>query len=240
MNGEMERPAPLSPRVAVPSEGELLHHGGWFKPGWWLPRVREPEWAAFLANLPLDPDRGPSYHRISRADLLAQAAPGDHPALGRTLVASYVWGTGRWAFLVGRRARAFRDTDPEKVLEALSGAAELLRTDPVDAYASMLPGQPNAIKHLGPSFLTKFLYAVDWGAGGSRRALILDRFVAAGMNDLEGWSLPSWSWTAAQYKRWLGYAHTLAERDHVRADAVELGVFLHGQELRRQARKPAR
>lgn len=55
----------------------------------------------------------------------------------------------------------------------------------------MLRGQPNNLKHLGPSFFTKFLYAAD--AQGSRpgRALILDQFVAVALKDLDAGTSPA-------------------------------------------------
>ena len=110
--------------------------------------------------------------------------------LPQALVSGYVWGTGSSAFLVGRRARVIRDNDETRIADCLQSVADQLRLgNPTDAYESMFRGRPNNLKHLGPSFFTKFLYAAD--AEGTRpgRALILDQFVAVALKDLDGWDI---------------------------------------------------
>lgn len=53
----------------------------------------------------------------------------------------------------------FRDNDAERVADSLQAVADtLLRGNTVEAYISMLRGHPHNLKHLGPSFFTKFLY----------------------------------------------------------------------------------
>ena len=131
----------------------------------------------------------------------------------------------------------FRDTDPKLITERLLSAQEVMLADgPVAAYASMLPGEPNRIKHLGAAFFTKFLYAVDQGAEGRPPALILDRFVVLALNDLLHWNLPvRTACSADQYGRWLEAAACEAREaqnalgEPVRADAVELAAFCHGK-----------
>ncbi|EUA37853.1 hypothetical protein I549_4114 [Mycobacterium avium subsp. avium 2285 (R)] len=87
-------------------------------------------WGSYLNEMPAL-DRG--YHRINRTDLLN----GD--GLPQTLLAGYVWGTGSSAFLVGRRARVFRDNDAARIADCLQGVAEELRKgNTVEAYGSML------------------------------------------------------------------------------------------------------
>jgi hypothetical protein len=144
-------------------DAAVLAHGFRFRPAWRSPRVPE-SWGGFLEQLPAQ-ERG--YHRITRADLLAAAT--DH-GLPHALLAGYVWGTGSSAFLIGRRARVFRDNDARRVDESLHAVAEKLRNgNTVEAYTSMLRGGPHNLKHLGPSFFTKFLCTTEHCAWLGRR-----------------------------------------------------------------------
>lgn len=94
------------------------------------------------------------------------------------------------------------------------------------------------------SFFTKFLYAADAPGDGSHgRALILDQNVAIALNDLHDWGLPEQSgWSPETYQRWLDLAHDRARKATestglpVRADAVEIAYFEHGQRLARARR----
>lgn len=219
--------------VDYPNGDAVSSHGFWFRPAWWTPRVPA-RWGGFLEQLP-EQERG--YHRIARADLLAVAA--DH-GLPQALLAGYVWGTGTSAFLVGRRARVFRDNDAECVDESLHAVALTLRNgDAVEAYNSMLRGQSKNLKHLGPSFFTKFLYAADARSGLPGRALILDRFVAVALNALHGWDISQIGpWESSTYERWLDHAHNIADAEGVRADAVEMAYFTHGQKAAARRKSP--
>jgi hypothetical protein len=225
--------------VEYPDETELLAQGDRFRPGWWTSRVRNPAWCAFLSTLPAE-ERG--YHVITRADFLQAADSTDGTnRLPCALVASYVWGTGRWAFLVGRRARVFRDNDAGKIVEALTDVESTLRSrGPGDAYRSLLPGNRNYLVHLGPSFFTKVLYAIDGSGTEPRNALILDQFVALALNDRHSWRIPRYGpWAPSTYDDWIRLAHSEAARAsraigrQVRADAVELEYFLHGRRVAR-------
>src|SRR4029077_10395659 len=80
--------------VDFPDDDEVLAHGFRFRPAWWTPRVSD-GWGGFLNQLPAQ-DRG--YCPIPRADLLDAA---ETHGLPQALLASYVWGTGSSAFLVG-------------------------------------------------------------------------------------------------------------------------------------------
>lgn len=206
------------------SEDEVLDHGFCFRPTWWVPRVAE-EWGAFLEQLPAC-ERG--YRSITRADLLDAATTHGLP---QALLAGYVWGTGASAFLVGRRARVFRDNDARRVDEALHATAELLQSGHiVDAYAAMLRGRPNYLKYLGPSFFTKFLYAADACGHQPGRALILDQFVAVALKDVDGWDISRYGpWEPSIYSKWIDHAHRVAAAEGVRADAVEMAYFEHGR-----------
>jgi hypothetical protein len=212
--------------VEFPNDDAVLSHGFRFRPAWWTSRVPE-GWGDFLDQLPAQERR---YHRIARADLLTAAT--DH-GLPQALVAGYVWGTGSSAFLVGRRARVFRDNDAQRVDDSLHAVAETLRVgNTVEAYTSMLRGQSQNLKHLGPSFFTKFLYAADAWNGRPGRALILDQFVAAALKSVDGWDISrNGPWDSSTYERWLDHAHSIADVEGVRADAVELAYFTHGRKI---------
>lgn len=212
--------------MEFPDDDEVLAHGFRFRPAWWTPRVSE-GWGDFLEQLPAQ-DRG--YHTITRADLL-DAANGH--GLPEALLAGYVWGTGKWAFLVGRRARVFRDNDTERVVDSLQSVAEMLRRDDTtEAYSVMLRGGPHHLQHLGPSFFTKFLYAADASSGRPGRALILDQFVAVTLKAVDGWDISRYGpWGPSTYARWIDHAHGVAAAEGVRADAVEMAYFNEGRKI---------
>lgn len=209
--------------MKFPNEDSVLGHGFRFRPIWWTPRVPN-GWGSYLNEMPAL-DRG--YHRINRSDVL------DAGGLPQALLAGYVWGTGSSAFLVGRRARVFRDNDASRIADCLQGAAEeLSKGNTVEAYGSMLRGKPYNLKHLGPSFFTKFLYAADAEGAQPGRALILDQFVAVALKDLDGWDISrSGPWEPNVYEDWLAHAHRIASEEGVRPDAVEMAYFNHGRAI---------
>ncbi|UQU67976.1 hypothetical protein COUCH_17575 [Couchioplanes caeruleus] len=212
----------------------VVSHGFSFRPAWWHKAVARPAWTAHLDRLPLA--SGDGYRRIARADLFAAASDEPAPAVA---VSAYAWGTGTGAFLVGRRARAFRRNDAEVVADRLTRARDLLsNAGAAEAYQSLLRGGRNNVRYLGPSFFTKLLYAYDAREGQPGRALILDRFVAAGLNRRHGWSFSTRGpWSTHEYGRWLDLAHDEAHRAsqelgrRVRADAVEKAYFCYGRAL---------
>ncbi|HRD10792.1 MAG TPA: hypothetical protein PLI79_02915 [Mycobacterium sp.] len=217
----------------VQSESDVLGHGFRFKPAWWTDRVPA-DWGSFLDQLP-PAEGGRGYRSITRADLLAAAAGPDRDTagLGRALVAGYVWGTGSWGFLVGRRARVFRDNSRERIFDALVTAGGVLAGgDTEAAYALLSRGQEKHLPWLGPSFFTKFLYAADAKGQQPGRALILDRFVAKALNQKHSWGISERGpWSAATYTRWLDHAHALAASAEKRPDAVEMAYFKYGRAL---------
>lgn len=228
----------------IPTTVQVLAHGFDFRPTWWQEKLR-PEWGEFLNDLaPATQGRG--YHHITRADLFARARGVGLDDPVRTLVACYAWGVGKNAKSIGRYARVFTSTPSDSVRHKLGSAQSLLLDEgPAEAFASLSDGGRNRIKYLGPSFFTKFLYAVSAAdEDNPAPALVLDRFVAMALNDLDGWTLTE---EAVQrpvedYVRWLNHAHTVAadlSRQRgtlVRADAVEMAYFRHGQRLNQQRR----
>ena len=212
--------------MEFPADEEVLRHGFRFRSAWWIPRVPE-GWGDFLERLPAI-DRG--YRTITRADLLDTA---ESQGLPQSLLAGYVWGTGSSAFLVGRRARIFRDNDPRRVDEALHAVADTVRRgNTVDAYTAMLRGQPQYLKHLGPSFFTKFLYAADARDRQPGRALILDQFVAVALKATNDWDISrNGPWDPSTYLKWIDHAHGIASAEGVRADAVEMAYFNAGRKI---------
>ena len=192
-----------------------------FRPSWWATRIDQAAWTDWLARLP---EAGDGRHRICRADLFAM--PTEEPDdLVRLLIGCYVWGTGPQPRLVGRYTQVLRHNDHTDLRGRLAAAHHLLVTDgPVEAYRS-LRGGPNRLRYLGPSFFTKLLYFAD----PARRALILDRFVAAELRAGEGWDFHRVAWTSDEYSRYLAYAHEAAVAQSVRPDAIEVALFTAGK-----------
>lgn len=230
----------LSP---VPTTTEVLEHGFDFRPSWWQ-QYLPPEWGSFLDDLP-ESARGNGYRRLTRGDLisLGQGVGPDDPV--RTLVACYAWGAGEDGW-VARLAKTFSKNKPDVLRSRLGTAQSVLLDDgPAAAMDSLSYRGPNRIPYLGPSFFTKFLYAVNSSDDDSpQRALIMDQFVAIALNDIDGWGLeelPSVRPTQ-DYLRWLAHAHTLAESfsaassEVVRADAIEMTYFRHGKRVEYERR----
>lgn len=199
--------------IRVQSDSSVLAHAVAFRAAWWRRYVEPPWWPASLECLPECADR-PGYHRLARQDLFDLAADPSPQGRVRLLVAVYAWGTGRSAFLVGRRARTFTKTAPlDLVGERLVRAADLLTTSgPVAAYQSMLPRQPNHVKYLGPAFFTKYLYfTAGFPTAVKPQPLILDKYVALALNRHYGWSLRTTGWSSSDYGRYLDLAAEKAQ-----------------------------
>jgi len=185
----------------------------------------QPWWPTALDDLPAAPSRL-GYQWITRRDVFTLAA--DKSPIGRVrlLLASYIWGTGDSAFLVGRRVRTFTRT-PLVDVGARLDAARLLETDgPVAAYDSLVRGNRNHIAFLGPAFFTKYLY---FAAGETPDIdpppLILDRLVARGLSaGFDEWSLRASGWPAATYGRYLQFAAEQAAATGTPA-GFELSLF---------------
>lgn len=221
----------------LPGSTPLLDQGFQFRSAWWTRRVTDATVSGWLDELPEEPG-GRAYRRITRGEMLS-TADGTDGWQSRALLSGYVWGTGTMGFLVGRRARTFRDTNPADLQKQLETAVHALRTDgPAVAYSKMNRGGAAAIKHLGPAFFTKFLYIADASRVGCEDgALIMDRFVVKALNHLFGWSEPTYGWAPARYPEWLDIATTQAALAAtelgrpVRRDEIEFAYFTYGKSL---------
>lgn len=215
------------------TDTEVLGQGFSFRPSWWGRYVESPWWPEAVDRLPEVPGR-PGYRRISRQDVFDLAADGSPEGRVGLLLASFMWGTGSSAFLVGRRARVFTRTPIEDVGARLVAATDLLHTDgPVAAYESLLARQSNHVKYLGPAFFTKFLYfAAGHPSAVTPQPLILDKLVARSLNaHFDGWAIRDNGWPARTYRRYLDLAaqHTAAAEPGSSPGGFEMALFRAGR-----------
>ena len=129
------------------------------------------------------------------------------------------------------RLRVF-DGDTEQIGIRLAATVRILNDDgPVKAYEYLHADGRNHVRHLGPSFGTKFLYFAGYDhAPGARQPLILDRYVALALNRLCGAGfrqLPGW--TASQYADYLDRAHKWASAWDTSQDVIERVLFSVGK-----------
>ena len=224
---------PLFQRPA-PGRELVLDQGFPFSKRHWLDRLPDKRlWPVILDDCP----QVGSWPRVNRRIVFTVAEPATTPdAAIRLYVAAAVWGVGLRARNVTRRIWAL--ADGQEVGKKLAGAVDLLLTEgPVAAYAALADGACR-VKHLGPSFFTKFLYFAGWDrTSGDRQPLILDRYVTFALNELAGlgWT-PYGGWTADHYDRYLDYANGWAERwcGGVPPDVVEQTLFEHGRQIARK------
>ncbi|MFZ2529410.1 MAG: hypothetical protein WAX14_17440 [Rhodococcus sp. (in: high G+C Gram-positive bacteria)] len=167
---------------------------------------------------------------ITRGDLFTRAAAqGESPAATLTVLWHVLaWGTGRNVRLVHKRMNAIA-ADRSGAEQTLRTAAALSHTDPHAAYATLYPRRSPLIAHLGPAFLTKYLYFA--GAGRPEHpCLILDTRVARALASAGWLSLhPRGGWPPATYARYCTLAQRWAhECGAARPDLVEKWLFDHG------------
>src|SRR4051812_46313709 len=91
---------------------DVLDHEGDLPPRWWQRASVPADRSECLNHQPLA-TRGREYRRITRRDLLTHTDERTVASSGRLLLKCYAWGTGDSGWLVGRRARVFRDTPPD-------------------------------------------------------------------------------------------------------------------------------
>lgn len=103
----------------------------------------------------------------------------------------------------------------------------------MSAYQLLLAGS-NHIDGLGPAFFTKFLYFVGYDhTAKGRRPLVLDQYVAKGLNDIQGLGLPTTGWSSDQYAGYLDWAHNEAVGPGPiqSEDEAEFRIWEHGKSL---------
>nr|WP_199443592.1 hypothetical protein [Umezawaea beigongshangensis] len=135
------------------------------------------------------------------------------------------WGSGNHLRQNARRLDSIA-ADVPRAEKLLAEAADRSRHDPTGAYATLWPDNRSAIRFLGPSFFTKFLYFAGGGAPG-HPCLILDRVVATALRDDCGWTSlnPAGSWTAQTYQRYCDLLTRWTGEHHCVPDELELRLF---------------
>lgn len=219
-------PSPLS-NTSLDRQKFVLWQAIPYNPRRWRKRLRDPDaWPDALKERG-EGGRWPTVNR-EQVFVVGEAATNPRGAV-HTYVAAAVWGTGTSAQGVDRAARVL-DDDPSRVGQDLAHAAQLQASDgPVAAYG-YLHGDGNRIKHLGPSFGTKFLYFAGFDANSHhRQALILDKNVASALVRLDTGDWPDHGWLTEQYARYLDIAHDWAEQWQTPPDVVERALFSIGR-----------
>jgi hypothetical protein len=87
---------------------------------------------------------------------------------------------------------------------------------------------------LGPAFFTKFLYFVGYDhTPEGPRPLILDQYVAKGLNDIRGHGWRTTGWTADQYAAYLDWANgeAIGPGSIQSEDEAEFRIWEHGKSL---------
>ena len=201
------------PVWAVPSRprpAAIDNHPIAIRQQWWHQAVNS-------RGLPGTPPAGPT---LTRAQVWA---PADDvfTLLWRTLA----WGSGWYLRQNARRLDSIR-ADLPYAEHLLARAAEESRHDPAGAYAVLRPGDRNAIRWLGPSFFTKFLYFAGGGAP-EHPCLILDRVVATALRDDCGWASlhRTGPWPAQTYERYCSLLARWARDHHCAPDEIERSLF---------------
>ncbi|WP_233283122.1 hypothetical protein [Prescottella equi] len=156
----------------------------------------------------------------------------DQPwAATQLLTAALAWGVGTSALDVSRRAKVFADPD---LNIKLTRAIKVLRVEgPVSAYSALSRGGSLAIKHLGPSFFTKFLYFAGYDADSYMpKPVILDQHVARALN---AYTTDAWStagpWSPQQYGTYLDLVADWASRWETSQDSIERQLFRRGYQF---------
>jgi hypothetical protein len=131
-----------------------------------------------------------------------------------------VWGFGTRPLGPFRTARILEQADdaPQRLL----GAAQAASRSAEAGYAHL--AKAGRMRYLGPAFGTKFLLFTQ-PPDASRTALILDSFVAEGLEALADVGLDPVPWKWPTYERYLGLMHGWAPELGVTAEELEYLVF---------------
>ncbi|MEU4767972.1 hypothetical protein AB0H12_32455 [Actinosynnema sp. NPDC023794] len=181
--------------------------------------VREQWWrdAIGARGLPGTPPVGPT---LTRAEVWAQADD-----VFTLLWRAPAWGSGSHLRQNARRLDSIA-ADVPRAEKLLAEAAEKSRHDAAGAYALLWPDNRSAIRALGPSFFTKFLYFAG-GGDPEHPCLVLDRVVATALRDHCGWASldPAGSWPAHTYQRYCDLLARWARERHRAPDEIERTLF---------------
>jgi hypothetical protein len=181
--------------------------------------IRQAWWQKAITRREL-PGTPPVTSSLTRADVWAPAED-VFTLLWRTLA----WGSGRFLRQNSKRLDSIK-ADVAGAKDLLTEAAEESRRDPARAYALLRPGERNAIRALGPSFFTKFLYFAGGGAP-EHPCLILDRVVATALRDRCGWESlhRTGPWPPETYQRYCDLLARWAKDHGCAADELERTLF---------------
>jgi hypothetical protein len=221
---------PLPFRGAPPTRDQcVLGQSVGFSPGSWRERLPSSDfWPPELDVLPPGPEDRPLLDR-RMVFRIAERATQPLGAI-QALVAVAVWGTGTRGLGRARRLRVF-DGNTDEIGHRLATAVRVLDIDgPVKAYEYLHGDGINQVRHLGPSFGTKFLYFAGYDrALAGHRPLILDRYVALALTRLCSVCLPGVGWNVAQYAHYLECAHKWADTWETNPDVIERILFSVGK-----------
>lgn len=226
-----------SPAVQARHGADPGRHAVHIKPGRWVASAGR-HWPAGLGT-------GNTPTMVTRRDLFYLAAATQAGASWIPLLAaSFAWGQGTSGYGPARLQKIFKTNDPTDLDRSLTDAVDTLRSDGAVAAYRVLTRR---VRHLGPAFFTKFLYAAGEGlAVGQPRPLILDKRVAVSMRTLAAHiycraGLPAemadWLWTGSgwsthRYDQYVQFTHRVNAHLHEtldgwpdRPDLLELALF---------------
>ena len=107
----------------------------------------------------------------------------------------------------------------------LLGAAQTLHASGIDdAYRALARESESRLKFFGPAFGTKFLHFCQ-PAGQLPRSLILDAFVAQGLERFADTSLDPVPWAAPTYRTYLRLMHAWAKALDIEPEDLEYCIF---------------
>ncbi|MGD0256066.1 MAG: hypothetical protein ABSB99_11080 [Acidimicrobiales bacterium] len=205
----------------------------------WIQRVPAKAWPQGLRDCPHDCNGRLELTRQAVLEVGAGAVENRTPlAFEQLLVAAAAWGAGtKWRSVV-RAQRPWIDklaTAPTEVGHLLANAASVLLDGDgaTEAYQTLLEGRGH-ISGLGPAFFTKFLYFAGFDRSKSeRRPLILDRYVARGLNDVRCTNWGDTAWSSLQYGEYLDWAKNQAQGSGpiTSEDEAEYRIWYHGKSL---------
>lgn len=198
---------------------------------WWSTQLSKNNMADI--RLTMDPTgQGSSY--ISRGDLFEFAARektfDDQSATLSFLWHVVLWGSGAKHSRIAPKINSFADIAQRRHhVSLLQQAARVAKAGDIGAaYTLLRPNSRAAIRNLGPSYFTKFLYF----ATGGETALILDQKVATNLQVLKCPTAPSNS-SSSSSTEYVTYCQTLrswadlitANGTPCQADELERALF---------------